>query len=948
MSKLLNIYEFCKDLSEVSTPKVINSKGKFTENGLFSEVIFGPIKNYTCGCIPPVFYGQSKSGSRCPHCNVEITNSGERRKKFAKIKLPIPAVNPIFYDLIVNAGDSKTTEKLNDLMKNERSILYKKNNKYYIIYNSGDIPEGIESYEYDDAIFELINGVSKQNINNEKWRYIQENIDQLIIKEVIVLPADLRPASKMVDKKIDHTHIVDKINRHYQNLLIKKEKMSSTMVDIRNSKKLYYDYYKQIQRVIDGLYDYILDSLSQKKGLIRGHILGKRIDFSGRAVIVTDPTLRLDECKLPYFMFLEVFKIQIAKDLINKGHRKFLNSAIQLVDDCISKKSYNLLDFCIDFLSENPQYCILNRQPSLHRLGMLGFKIRLEKIVHILKDKDGNLIPDEKNIEEYNKLSDEEKKKSKLALSKWMYVHSNVIKIHPLVCSCFNADFDGDQMAVYIPISEKSKQEIIDKFIVTKNLSNPANSELTTIPSQDMILGIYALTSNQFLKLKKIIDYKGKRITKSRLIFNQCLPDDHPVIDQIINKKELINILNDIKNKYDGQTTAEVLDNIKEIGFEYASRFGSTMSLDECELTGESIKDEIYRGEIVQQINKISSKETEDKLRKSFGYSYMIDSGSRGSWDQVRQIVLSRGFISNFQGDIIPTPVKSSLIEGLTPREFFISTYGCRKGLLDVAINTGESGHLSRKLIFTCVNLQKDLNLDDCGSTDYLNVNVDSLKKAEMLIFRYYLDDCDNLLEITKENYHELVGKIIKLRSPIFCKSYNICHKCYGNLWKLLNTKFIGIVAAQTLGEKSTQLILRTFHTSGVASIKGETDDMKQDDIVSDLSIASNLFHHFKGKDCGQIVNDLFEIYNGNGRIHHIHFESIVSQLMWHNDTKWRLLPNRDEIEPEFYSILKVPSYESWVLGLGFSNPKRHIIKGLSKSGNYFGIMDKILLGMKL
>jgi len=930
MSKLLNIKEFCQNLKEIESSRIVNNKGRFTKNGLFSEQIFGPVKNYTCQCGN--FYGQSKTGEICKECDVEIINSGERRKRFAKIKLPLTVVNPIFYDLIVNIGGPKS--KLNELMSNEKSILCKKDNKYSIVFSQDDIPDGAESFEYDEAIFELIDGTSKQNINTDKWRFVQENIDKLMIKEVIVLPADLRPASKTIDRKSDHSHIVDKINRKYRKLLIKKEKMLGTCVDIKTSKKIYYDYYKQIQRVVNELYDYILNSLSKKDGLIRGHILGKRIDFSGRAVIVPDPTLNLDECKLPYFMFLELFKIYIAKALIDSGHYKFLNLAIKYIDECILEKSYNLFDFCRAMLKKNQQVCILNRQPSLHRLGMLGFKIKLEASVNYIKDKNGNYIKTGNPNEPY----------------KWMYKHSNVIKIHPLVCPCFNADFDGDQMAVYVPISKKSHDEILNKFLVTKNLSNPANAELTTTPSQDIILGIYTLTSNQFPKLQDMVKYKGEMITEGRLEFNKCLPIDYPVINYTVTKKEILKILTDIKDNYDEQIIVNVLDKVKHIGFEYASLFGSTMSLDQCQLKDDRFKKEIYTGKIINQLSKISSKETEEYLRQNFGYAYMIDSGSRGSWDQVRQIVLSRGFISNFRGDIISTPVKSSLIDGLSPREFFISTYGCRKGLLDVAINTGDSGYLSRKLIFTCANLQKDLTLGDCGTTDYLKVYVDGLRKAEMLVFRYYLNNQNSLVEITKNNYHELVGKTIKLRSPIFCKSYNICHMCYGNLWKLLNTKFVGIISAQSLGERSTQLILRTFHTSGVASIKGnkQGDDMKQDDIIADLSIASKIFHHFENKNYNQIIDELFKIYNINGKIHHIHIESIVSQLMWVKSTKWRLLENRDQINPEYYSIQKVPSYESWILGLGFSDPKRHIIKGLMDKGKYRGILDSILLGKKL
>lgn len=934
MSKLLDSHEFCRDLKEIKTSKLVNNRGKFIEDGLFSEQIFGPVKNYTCQCN--IFHGKSKAGKVCKKCGVEIIGSGERRKRFAKIILPMDIVNPIFYDLVTTVGGMKIKSMIDTLMRNEKSILYKKENRFIVTTKEEEIPEKTEVFEKTEAIFHLVFETSKMK-TDDKWVFIRENINKLIIKEVLVLPCDLRPASKNANKKNKHSHVVDQINDNYRRLLLKKESILKTIYDVNSSKKIYYQYYKPIQRMVNELYNYILNKMSKKDGLIRGNILGKRIDFSGRGVIVPDPTLELDECKLPYFMFMELFKIQISKRLTYVNRFKFLNDAIKYVDDCIKFKKYYLYCFCEEMLNNDTQVCLLNRQPSLHRLSMLGFKIKLEVF-------GGDRVNNPKYDPKIHKDKPE---------NKYLYKPhpSNVIKIHPLVCPCFNADFDGDQMAVYVPISKEAKNEILDKFLATKNLFNPANGELTTTPSQDIILGIYALTNNKFPNLSKNTNYKGKRITKSMKIFNECLPDNYPLINFSVSEKELIDILNDINNSYDEQIIVKVLDNIKKIGFKYATLFGPTMSLDVCQLKNTSLKDSLYSSDdVIDQLNKISSKSTEEYLRKNFGYSYMIDSGSRGSWDQARQIILSRGFVSNFKGQIVNTPIKSSLLDGLTPKEFFISTYGSRKGLLDVALNTGVSGYLSRKLIFACTNLQKHSDLEDCGTTDHLDVNVKSERKALMLIYRNYLNENGEYVNITKDNYKDIIGKTIKLRSPVYCKSYNICHKCYGDLYKLLKTTFIGIIAAQTLGERSTQLILRIFHTSGVANIKGEKEhgDMKQDDIISDLSVASKLFHHFDNKKCDQIISDLFDVYNISGKIHHIHIESVVAQLMWSGFTKWRLLKNRDEVKPEFYSIQKVPSYESWVLGLGFSNPKQHIINGLLKTGNYFGIMDKILMGKNL
>jgi hypothetical protein len=359
----------------------------------------------------------------------------------------------------------------------------------------------------------------------------------------------------------------------------------------------------------------------------------------------------------------------------------------------------------------------------------------------------------------------------------------------------------------------------------------------------------------------------------------------------------------------------------------------------------EEIKNDIYKLDNIQeQLSLISSKKTEELMRNNFKYSYLVDSGARGKWDQVRQIILTRGYISNFNGNILPTPIKHSLIEGLNQEEFFNSTYGCRKGLLDVALNTGNSGYLSRKLIYTCVNLLVSDNVDDCGTTDYLDVMVHNDKKGRMLVGRYYLGSA-GLEEITIYTYKSLVGKLIKLRSPILCKNEEICHKCYGNLYKDLHSKFIGIIAAQSLGEKSTQLILRTFHTSGVAKVSEDQTDMKQSDIISDLSSVSRALHNKEKKNYKELVDELFNLFSESGSIHHVHFECVVSQMMWKGYRKWRLLANREKYSPDYYSIQSVPEKESWILGLAFSNPKSHILKGILQQGNYKGIFDKIMLG---
>lgn len=908
MPELLDSKKFCEDLRIVSSKNILIRK-RFHPQGLFSEQIFGPLRNYTCQC--GTYYGSSSTVGTCKVCGVDVTRSIERRRRFAKILLPFPVLNPIFYDLITSLGGKEIKKPLDSLMKNEKSVLYV-NNRNYIVTEEDDNkykPNIFTKYQKSEAIYELVKWLADDLKDIKEWNFVSENIDKLLINEIIVLPPDLRPISRAAR---EDQMITDPVNKLYVSILTKLESMSETLIELNRNKQLFYNYFRLIQKDVFEIYEYILSKISKKEGLVRKHILGKRIDFSGRAVISPDPTLTLDECYLPYTMLLELFKLQVAKKLIAIEKFKFINNAIEFVDQCADLANPCLFEICEEIVKG--EVCLLNRQPSLHRLSLIGFKI-------------------------------------KVALG-------NTIRIHPLVCNGFNADFDGDQMAVYIPLSDEAKHEVLDKFLASKNLSSPSNYSLTTVPSQDIVLGVYILTNDMIPNLMNKIEYKGSLVTEGIKIFNECLPSDYKLIDHTVRKNELLAILNDINENYPSDETVKVLDKIKDVGFNYSTLYGVSLSLSNIAIEGiNEFRDSIYAKENTrEQLEIISGKETENMLKEKFRWSYLIDSGARGSWDQARQIVLTRGFVSNFRGQILATPVKGNLIDGLSQEDFFLSTYGCRKGLLDVAVNTGTSGYLSRKLIFSCANLQKHCNLEDCGTTDYLRVYVDSEKKAMMLEFRYWLNPLTNTEElITRHNCKELVGKHILLRSPIYCKSEKICHKCYGDLWKHIDSKFIGVLAAQALGEVGTQLVLRVFHTSGVAQIKDNAkkdevvDDMKQMDIIGDLSTASKLLH-VKNKDvnCEQLVNDLFEVYATSKSIHHVHFESVVSQLMWNVDRKWRLLPERQKVTPQFYSIQTVPEKESWILGLAFSNPKKNILKGIISAGNYKGILDNILLGKRL
>ncbi len=906
MPSLLNFNAFCEELPEVNTSKVFEKKF-FHPAGLFSEQLFGPLKNYQCQC--GTYYGETGGGGTCATCEVDIVNSTERRRRFAKIILPHSVVNPLFYDLLIDLSGQKSDFRgaIDQLMKDENALMYRdEDNDEYVVTTNTELTERRTTFSGVEAINILVKNISDKLVESgeEDWEIIQTNIDQLIINYIIVLPPDLRPASKNMTK--GNPVNVDEINKYYTFILTKKEIMEQTQIEINRNNSMKFDYYRQLQNAVNELYHFILGKLSKKEGLIRGNILGKRIDFSARAVIVPDPTLKIYECALPYLMFMELFKHKISKELVNLNKFKCIHNAIEYIERCIDTENSSLFNLC-EILSKD-ELCILNRQPSLHRLSVLGFKLKITL--------------------------------------------DSIIKIHPLVCPPFNADFDGDQMAVYIPISVESKQEVMDKLLVTNNLINPSNGTLSTKPSQDMVLGIYALTNNEFKSLRNKVLYKGKEITESRKIFNKCLPKGYPLIDEVVSSKLLVSMLTSIQKNYETNVIAEVLDNIKMVGFKYATLFGATMSLDDCYIEGyKKIRDEIYgRESLVDQIRGISSDEVLDFLKKGFKYSYMIDSGSRGTYEQAGQMLFTRGFISNFDGKIISDPIKSNYLEGMNPKELFNSTYGSRKGLLDVALNTGMSGYLSRKLVFTCVNLMLDKNIKDCGTTDLLPVFVNNNKKAEMLFGKWMKTD-SGLEMINESNCYDLIGQTIQIRSVMYCLSEKVCTICYGYLYKLMDSRFVGIIAAQSIGECNTQLVLRTFHISGLAKLaeedENDNDGMKQQDIVNDLSRASKLLHS-ASKNFDTLVSELFDIYNTGRPIYHVHFECVVSQLMWSGTRKWRLKENRQQHNPIFHSVQVVPSFESWLMGLAFSNPRKHIIKGILDKGRYKGIFDKMLCGEKI
>jgi len=906
-----NVDEFCQNLKPITSNKIYSKRG-FHPDGLFSEKIFGPVRTGTCSC--GIWWGRSKFGETCSTCGVDITHSNVRRKRFAKIELPFAVVNPIMFYLVSKVGKMTFETILHNLIFDEKSsYYYDVKKKKYVLTTIGTgegepqpvYPEGVIVYKGHAGAFELVKSEAEKNKDNDVgWKFIYDNLSKFYMKNVIVPPPEFRPVSKTKDVQMR-----DEINKFFMTILNFSLMMKQEDLNSIENVEISLVNFKNLQKHIFELYDYIFSKFSKKTGLIRGFILGKRIDFSGRAVICPDPTLELDQCSIPYLMILELFKLEIANILLEKRKFKRYDPAVEYIDKCIKMHDYALLDVAKQVSTD--RYAMLNRQPTLHRMGIMSFKILVNC--------------------EY------------------------VIKIHPLICEPYNADFDGDQMALYISLYQDTEKESKEKISIMNNLISPSTGKLAVGINQDVVLGLYYLTKEN--ETKETV-FEGIKTTEGRVRFNSILPSRFPFINETLKKKNLTALLNVIAKNCTSEEVKDVLDKIKKLGFKETTKRGVTMSLEGMNFSeAHAIVSKICddpKLNLQEKYFALQSPEIKEKIRNAFSYSDFIESGSRGSWDQARQLTFCRGFISNSLGEIISTPIKNNLLTGLNREEFFISCYGSRKALLDVALNTGVSGYLTRKLVYCAVNLELGVN-DDCGTTDTLNFvipaqeteDIDPIKLTKSLIGRWVVehsDGSDHLVQITDDNYRDYIGKQIRLRSPIFCKDEKLCKRCYGTTEKTMHSKYVGVIAAQALGEVATQLTLRTFHVGGIAQMTKGQEDHSQKDIINDLSIVKKALHGHGNRSYDQLVLDLFKIYSRHRLLLLVHFECVVSQMMRKGNVRWRISENRNITECEIVSIENVPSKESFLLALAFSKPYNYIVSGvLGESDSTDGILERIM-----
>ncbi len=674
--------------------------------------------------------------------------------------------------------------------------------------------------------------------------------EYMILDVLPVIPPDLRPMVQLDGGRFATSDLNDLYRRviNRNNRLKKLLELDAPEIIINNEKRM-------LQEAVDALFDNgrrgravlgagnrplksLSDMLKGKQGRFRQNLLGKRVDYSGRSVIVVNPKLRLDQCGLPKQIALELFKPFVMKRLVDEGLASNIKSAKIMVERG-DEKVWDILEAVI---KNHP--VLLNRAPTLHRLGIQAF------------------MP--------------------------ILVEGKAIQIHPLVCPPFNADFDGDQMAVHVPLSNEAKAEAIILMLASNNILSPASGEPVSTPSQDMVLGIYYLTSERikstgkekhypnsedalrdydygFISLhtpiKVRIDEKVIKTTVGRIIFNEALPKGYKFINKEVSKKELISILSDCISKYPNHVIVEILDTVKELGFRYSTISGLTIGINDIIVppkkkeilkTAEEKIDKVEqyyqqgmitddeRHDRVIQIWSQTNEDVANAMEKNFDkfnpIYMMATSGARGNIKQLRQLAGMRGLVANARGDIIDRPIKSNFREGLTVLEYFLSTHGARQGLADTALRTADSGYLTRRL----VDVAQDgmVRINDCGTDEGIDLFVLTLEGEENpnLIGRLcQIEIADPVTgeiildkdeEITREDIDRLVQaniNTVNVRSVLTCEAeQGVCQKCYGRNLSTNNMvdigEAVGTIAAQSIGEPGTQLTMRTFHTGGVAS----------------------------------------------------------------------------------------------------------------------------------
>ncbi len=955
---------------EVTKPETINYRTfKPERDGLFCARIFGPVQDWECLCGK--YKRMKHRGVICDKCGVEVTLARVRRERLGHIELASPCSHVWFFKGLPSRIGYLLDITLRDL---ERVLYY----EAHVVVDPGEVPglnkgdvitderkRQLEA-EYPgkfvammgaEGVKELLKRVNVDALSQEirekmhtevsaqkKLKYAKRlrvvesfrksgNKPEWMILDVLpVIPPELRPLVPLDGGRFATSDLNDLYRRviNRNNRLKKLIELHAPDVIVRNEKRM-------LQEAVDALFDNgrrgrvlrgannrplksLSDTLKGKQGRFRQNLLGKRVDYSGRSVIVVGPELKLHQCGLPKKMALELFKPFIYHRLEQRGHCTTIKQAKELVE----QQDPVVWDILEEVIRDHP--ILLNRAPTLHRLGIQAFEPVL--------------------------------------------VEGKAIKIHPLVCTAFNADFDGDQMAVHIPLSPEAQIEAASLMLSSNNILSPAHGQPLAVPTQDMVLGLYYLTKARpgtkgdgrtFASTEEVLialemgevgtltpiklRYTGKVIdltkafddqnilhtepiefdrqymetTVGRVILNDALPEEMPFINGLLKKKGLTQLVQYCYLHFGLQTTVQMLDRIKDLGFLYATRAGISIGIDDMVVP--SSKPQLVRdaerqvmavqaqyqegaityGERYNKIIEIWSKvtdrvsdemfklmEEDDRTGRYLNPIYiMADSGARGSKQQIRQLSGMRGLMAKPSGEIIETPITANFREGLNVLQYFISTHGARKGLADTALKTADSGYLTRRL----VDVAQDVIVTeyDCGTTD--GIYVEPIVEAgdiieplrDRIVGRVALEDVVDydgnvLARANQEISEELAAAIqaagierVKIRSVLTCESRRgVCQLCYGrNLatGRLVERgEAVGVIAAQSIGEPGTQLTMRTFHVGGAATRAAEqsTQDAKSDGFVRHHNIVT--VRNKKGELIAMNRNGILAVEDEKGR----------------------------------------------------------------------------------
>ena len=911
-----------RSCGEVLKPETVNYRTyKPERDGLFCEKIFGPTKDYECYC------GKYKRiryrGIVCDRCNVEVTEKKVRRERMGHITLTVPVAHIWYF----KSAPNKISALLGLPSKKLESVIYYE--KYIVVQQGASSVEKMSLLTEDEyiealakvpgnenlpdsdpqkfiakmgaeGIYDLLKEIDVEELGHSlrqrmrteasqqrkaeilkrlqvvKWFQESKEINRpewMIMKVIPVIPPDLRPLVPLDGGRF----ATSDLNDLYRRVIIRNNRLKK-LIEIKAPEVILRNEKRMLQESVDSLFDNskkssavksesnralksLSDSLKGKQGRFRQNLLGKRVDYSARSVIVVGPELNMHECGLPKFMAAELYKPFIIRKLIERGIVKTVKSAKKIVD----RKDPVIWDILENVMKGHP--VLLNRAPTLHRLGIQAFQPRM--------------------------------------------IEGKAIQLHPLACTAFNADFDGDQMAVHLPLGNAAIMEAQLLMLGSQNILNPANGAPITVPSQDMVLGLYYITKIRpgakgegmsfyspeeviVAYNEKVIDMHAKinvRITADkmdpskgtvmvetsagRIIVNQFVPDEVPYVNEVLGKKSLRKIITNVI-KFTGVTrTAKFLDDIKNLGYDQAFRAGISFNLgdvlipeekytliDDAYKNVETIKEQFNYGFITnnERYNKVIDlwSSVDNKLtgivtkqisadQQGFNPVYMmLDSGARGSTQQIKQLCGMRGLMAKPQksgaagAEIIENPIISNLKEGMTVLEYFISTHGARKGLADTALKTADAGYLTRRL----VDVSHDVIItdEDCGTLRGLIAtaikNKDEVVESlgERILGRTSVHDIFNPLtgeliikagEEIREKQADLIDSLpieqVEIRSVLTCESRKgVCAKCYGR--NLATSRMVekgevvGVIAAQSIGEPGTQLTLRTFHVGGTAS----------------------------------------------------------------------------------------------------------------------------------